>query len=83
MNHDNLHESLHCVWYEHGNYFSSRIREEYSDDAELHELCEEFEDAWRNLYESVLEKTEEEKIKERIKEEVLYPIVKEEMKSLL
>jgi len=83
MKHKDLHESLHCVWHEHGIYFSSRVREEYDNDPELQQLCDEFEDAYRNLREKVQEEERREKMREQFKEEVLYPIVKEEMKSLL
>jgi len=80
MNHESLHESLHCVWHEHGIYFGSRVREEYDNDPKLQELCDEFEEAWRNLNNEVLER---ENVKEQFKEEVLYPLVKEEIKRLL
>lgn len=83
MKHENLQESLHCVWFKHGIHFSSRIREEYDNDSEMRELCNKFEESWRALYNKTLEETEREKIEEQFKKKVLYPVIKEEMKKLL
>lgn len=69
-----LIEHINHVWYDHGNLFSSQIREEMGGDERAMELVEEFEESWRNLHNYVLDevddhrkKIQEQKIKERIK----------------
>lgn len=69
-----LIEHIDHVWYDHGNLFSSQIREEMSGDERAMELVEEFEESWRNLHDYVLDeiadhrkKIREQKLKERIK----------------
>ena len=69
-----LIEHIDHVWYDHGNLFSSQIREEMDGDERAMELVEEFEESWRNLQSYVLDeiddhrkKIREQKLKERIK----------------
>jgi hypothetical protein len=69
-----LIEHIDHVWYDHGNLFSSQIREEMGGDERAMELVEEFEESWRNLQSYVLDeiddhrkKIREQKLKERIK----------------
>lgn len=69
-----LIEHIDHVWYDHGNLFSSQIREEMNGDERAMELVEEFEESWRNLQNYVLDeiddhrkKIREQKLKERIK----------------
>lgn len=69
-----LIEHINHVWYDHGNLFSSQIREEMEGDKRAMQLLNDFEDSWRNLHDYVLEevddhrkKIREQKLKERIK----------------
>jgi len=65
-------EEVKHVWFDHGNLFGSRIREEMNGDEKAMELVDDFEESWRELYEHVLENrspkpTKREQIKEKIK----------------
>lgn len=67
-------EQIRHIWFEHGNLFRSRIREEMNGDPEAMELADDFEEAWRELYEYVLENADhesrEERRRRRIKEKI-------------
>lgn len=76
-------EQVKHVWYDHGNLFSSRIREEMDGDERAMELAEEFEESWRELYDYILEnadhdppKPQEERLKERLK-----PLIHEKLEE--
>jgi len=67
-------EHIRHVWFEHGNLFRSRIREEMDSDEEAMNRADDFEEAWRELYEYVLEnanhETKEERRRRQIKERI-------------
>lgn len=76
-----LVEHVGHAWFDHGNLFSSQIREQMDGDERAMELLDNFEESWRELYEYVLEevddhreKIEEQKRREKIKERIK-PIV--------
>jgi hypothetical protein len=84
-----LIEHVNHVWYDHGNLFSSQVREEMEGDERAMELIDEFEDAWRDLHDYVLEevddhrkKIREQKKKEKIKERIK-PFVHKKIQELL
>ena len=83
-----LIEHIDHVWFDHGNLFSSQIREEMEGDERAMELLENFENSWRELQEYVLEevddhreKIREQKKKERLKERIK-PLVHKKLHEL-
>lgn len=81
-------EHIDHVWYDHGNLFSSQVREEMDGDERAMELVEQFEDAWNELDEYVLneiddhrKKIREHKKKERLKRR-LKPFVHKQLERL-
>lgn len=77
-------EQVKHVWYDHGNLFSSRIREEMDGDKRAMELAENFEESWREFHDYILKekenhdppKTQEERLKERLK-----PLIHEKLEE--
>jgi len=68
-----LIEHINHVWYDHGNLFSSQIREEMNGDKRAMELAEGFEKAWNKLHDYVLNEVEDhrKKIREQKKKQKL------------
>lgn len=84
-----LIEHIDHVWYDHGNLFSSQVREQMDGDDRAMELLEEFEESWRKLHDYVLEevddhrdKIREQKEKEQMKER-LKPIIHRKLQKLI
>jgi len=72
-------EELHHVWFDHGNFFGSRVREEMNGDEEAARRVKQFENAWRNLYEYVQNTSE----KERLKKQIVKPMIRRVMRKLI
>lgn len=61
-------EHVNHVWYDHGNLFGSQVREEMDDDERAMELVEDFEDAWNELHDYVLNEIDDHRRKIREQE---------------
>lgn len=79
-----LIEHIDHVWYDHGNLFSSQIREEMDGDERAMELVEEFEESWRNLQNYVLDEIDDhrKKIREQKLKEQIKPLIHKKLDEL-
>lgn len=74
-----LIEHINHVWFDHGNLFSSQIREQMDEgDERAMELLENFEESWRELHDYILEEVDDhrEKIRKQKRREALKERVK-------
>lgn len=71
-------EHLHEVWFEHGNFFGSRVREELDGDPEAMRKVEKFEKAWRDLYEYVGNEDD----RKQVKKDLIKPVIRRVIKKL-
>lgn len=76
-----LIEHIDHVWYDHGNFFSSQVREEMGGDEKAMELVENFEEAWRELHDYVLDEVDDHR--KKIREEEKKEQIKERLKPLI
>jgi len=76
-----LIEHINHIWYDHGNLFSSQIREEMNGDDRAMELVDDLEEAWRELHDYVLEEVDDHR--QKIREEKKRERVKERLKPLI
>lgn len=76
-----LIEHVDHVWYDHGNFFSSQVREEMDGDERAMELVENFEDAWNELHDYVLNEIDDHR--KKIREEEKKKQLKERLKPFV
>ena len=79
-----LIEHIDHVWFDHGNLFSSQVRDEMEGDERAMELVENFEEAWKELQGYVLEEIDDhrEKIREEKMRERLKPFIHKQLQEI-
>jgi hypothetical protein len=76
-----LIEHIDHVWYEHGNLFSSQIREQMDGDDRAMKLVNQFEKGWRELRDYVLNEIEDHR--KKIRKEKKRKQIKERLKPFI